>query len=72
PAPYSPTECCFNYIKTRLRQERVKEFYTTPKECFSPAIVFEMRNGTKLCANPETPWVEKVVQKLLKRKGLVV
>ncbi|NXU27734.1 CCL14 protein, partial [Thalassarche chlororhynchos] len=69
-APYAPPECCFNYIKSRIRLANLKGFYITPNECFSPAIVFETRNGTKLCANPEMTWVEKAVEKLQKWKGL--
>ncbi|NXJ54009.1 CCL14 protein, partial [Spizaetus tyrannus] len=70
PAPYTPSECCFSYIKSRLRLANLKDFYTTPNECFSPAIVFETRNETKVCANPEMPWVEKAVEMLQKRKRL--
>ncbi|NXS39615.1 CCL14 protein, partial [Balaeniceps rex] len=69
PAPYAPSECCFSYIKSPLRLAKLKGFYTTPKECFSPAIVFETRNGTKVCANPEITWVEKAVERLQKKKG---
>ncbi|NXW19295.1 CCL14 protein, partial [Circaetus pectoralis] len=70
PAPYTPSECCFSYIKYPLRLANLKGFYTTPKECFSPAIVFETRNGTKVCANAEMTWVEKAVERLQKRKRL--
>uniref|UniRef100_A0A663EHC2 Chemokine interleukin-8-like domain-containing protein n=1 Tax=Aquila chrysaetos chrysaetos TaxID=223781 RepID=A0A663EHC2_AQUCH len=38
-SPYTPSECCFSYIKSRLRLANLKGFYTTPKECFSPATV---------------------------------
>ncbi|NXY76357.1 CCL4 protein, partial [Glareola pratincola] len=70
PGPYAPTECCFSYIKSPLRLSVLKDFYVTPKECFSAAVVFETRNGTKVCANPELPWVQKAMEKLQKRKEL--
>ncbi|KFP75278.1 C-C motif chemokine 14, partial [Acanthisitta chloris] len=69
-APYAPSECCFQYIKNPLRLANLKGFYATPKECFSPAIVFETKNGTKVCANPKVTWVQKTVERLLKRKGV--
>ncbi|NXF36787.1 CCL3 protein, partial [Nyctibius bracteatus] len=69
PAPYTPSECCFSYIKSRLRLAILKGCYMTPKECFSPGIVFETRNGTKVCADPGMPWVKKAVEKLQKMKG---
>ncbi|NWZ52170.1 CCL5 protein, partial [Haliaeetus albicilla] len=70
PAPYTLSECCFSYIKSPLRLANLKGFYRTPKECFSPAIVFETRNGIKVCANPQMTWVEKAVERLQKRKRL--
>ncbi|XP_076205190.1 C-C motif chemokine 5-like [Aptenodytes patagonicus] len=69
-ALYTLSECCFSYIKSPLRLANLKGFYTTPKECFMPAIVFEIRNGTKFCTNPAMTWVEKAVQRLQKRKRL--
>ncbi|NWU70371.1 CCL17 protein, partial [Pterocles burchelli] len=70
PAPYAPLECCYDYIKARPRLNRLTGFYMTSKECFDSAIVFETRNGTKLCAKPDAPWVEKAMEMLQKEKGL--
>ncbi|NXX56377.1 CCL14 protein, partial [Scopus umbretta] len=76
-APYTPSECCFSYVKSLLQLVNLKSFYTTPNKCFSPEIflvisplLFETRNGTKVCANPEITWVEKAVEMLQKKKGL--
>ncbi|NXC53249.1 CCL14 protein, partial [Aleadryas rufinucha] len=68
PASYAPTECCFGYVKGRLRVANLVGFYSTPRECFSPAIVFETKKGgVKLCANPEEEWVKKAVKELKKK-----
>ncbi|XP_074958030.1 C-C motif chemokine 5-like [Phalacrocorax aristotelis] len=69
-APHTPSECCFNYVKNPVQKAILKSFYKTPMDCFNPAIVFETRNGAKICANPESSWVEKAVTKLQKMKGL--
>ncbi|NXM76311.1 CCL4 protein, partial [Serilophus lunatus] len=69
-ALYSPTECCFQYVKAPLRLANLRDFYLTPKECFSPAVVFENKNGDKVCANPNDPWVPRAVGKLQKNKRL--
>ncbi|KFP53675.1 C-C motif chemokine 14, partial [Cathartes aura] len=69
-APYSPSECCFSYVKSPVRLANLKDFYTTPKECFFSAVVFETRKGNKVCANPEMTWVDKAVKSLQKRKAL--
>ncbi|NXT25480.1 CCL4 protein, partial [Syrrhaptes paradoxus] len=70
PAPYTPLECCYNYIKARPRMKNLKGFYMTSKECFDSAVVFETRNGTKLCAKLDTSWVEKIMKMLQKEEGL--
>ncbi|NXG67219.1 CCL5 protein, partial [Hemiprocne comata] len=67
---YTPTECCYDYTKFSLRLPNLKGFYTTPKECSLPAIVFETRSRIKICANPEETWVKKAVAKLQKRQEL--
>ncbi|XP_025959858.1 C-C motif chemokine 17 [Dromaius novaehollandiae] len=67
--PYTPTECCFSYIKHTVRSANLKDSYETSKECFLPAIVFETKNGNKVCADPNLPWVVKAVQKFQKKKS---
>ncbi|NWR61663.1 CCL14 protein, partial [Bucorvus abyssinicus] len=70
PAPYRPSECCFSFAKGPLRLAKLRSFHRTPKDCYNPAVVFETKNGTKVCANPEETWVEKRVESLQKRNGL--
>ncbi|XP_014803378.1 PREDICTED: monocyte chemotactic protein 1B-like [Calidris pugnax] len=69
-AIFAPVECCFSYRKSPLRLPNLKGFYVTPKGCFSQAIVFETRNGSKICTNPEEAWVKNTVERLQKKKGL--
>ncbi|NXC50720.1 CCL3 protein, partial [Penelope pileata] len=65
-AVYTPVECCYEYIKSPLRYDVLKNFYETPKDCSSPGIVFETRNGTKVCADPSMRWVKRAMQRLQK------
>ncbi|NWI36406.1 CCL14 protein, partial [Picathartes gymnocephalus] len=67
PAPYSPSECCFDYSKRPLRLDNLVGFYPTPMECFSPAFVFETKKGGQVCANPKEKWVQRAVRELKKR-----
>ncbi|NWT18557.1 CCL14 protein, partial [Vireo altiloquus] len=67
PVPYAPSECCFGYVRGRLRAANLVGFYSTSRECFSPAIVFETKKGVKLCANPDEKWVQTTAE-LLKKK----
>ncbi|XP_054026262.1 C-C motif chemokine 5-like [Dryobates pubescens] len=66
-APHKPLECCFRFLQAPLKLQRLKGFYRTPKECFNPAVVFETRNGTKVCADPEQPWVKRATERLQKK-----
>ncbi|NXQ57958.1 CCL14 protein, partial [Anthoscopus minutus] len=67
-APYTPSECCFSYVKGALRLDNLVGFYATPRECFLSAIVFETKKEAKICANPEDKWVKRAVRELkLKR-----
>ncbi|NWH89232.1 CCL3 protein, partial [Aegithalos caudatus] len=66
-APYSPCECCFAYVKRAIRLDNLVDFYSTPRECFYPAIVFETKKGTKVCANLEEKWVKRAVTELTRK-----
>ncbi|NWV67242.1 CCL5 protein, partial [Malurus elegans] len=67
-APYAPSECCFRYVKGVLRLANLRGFYPTSRECYLLAIVFDTKNGDKVCANPEEKWVKRAVGKLQKRR----
>ncbi|NXH45878.1 CCL14 protein, partial [Dicaeum eximium] len=69
-APYSPSECCFEFVKGPLRLGNLVGFYSTPRECYFPATVFETKRGVKVCANPEDKWVKRAIRELQKMKGL--
>ncbi|CAN8186952.1 unnamed protein product [Coccothraustes coccothraustes] len=69
-APYSPAECCFDYVKGVLRLDYLLDFYPTARECYLPAIVLETKRGAKVCVNPEEQWVKRAVKILLKKKDL--
>ncbi|NXT11075.1 CCL14 protein, partial [Prunella fulvescens] len=69
PAPYTPAECCFDHVRGALRLELLTSSYSTPRECFLPAVVFKTKKGVKVCANPEEKWVKRAVR-ILKKKAL--
>uniref|UniRef100_A0A8C8S8L9 C-C motif chemokine n=1 Tax=Pelusios castaneus TaxID=367368 RepID=A0A8C8S8L9_9SAUR len=59
-----PTVCCFSYITQRIPRRFVIDYYNTKSECRQPAIVFIMKNGREICANPSDSWVKEVVTSL--------
>ncbi|OXB58499.1 hypothetical protein ASZ78_009064 [Callipepla squamata] len=67
-APYAPSECCYNHFKGALRLNVLKNFYETPNECALRSIVFVTKNGNKVCAGPNSPWVKKAIKNLQKEK----
>ncbi|NWV09108.1 CCL14 protein, partial [Ptilonorhynchus violaceus] len=69
--PYAPSECCFDYVKSALRLANLVGFYSTPRECYLPAIVFKTKKEAKVCANPKERWVKRATAEMLqKNKGL--
>ncbi|NXE19222.1 CC4L protein, partial [Ardeotis kori] len=68
PGLHSPVECCFAYRESQLPVAYLMDFYRTSTDCFMPAVVFETKNRSKICTNPEEAWVKKAIQKLQKRK----
>uniref|UniRef100_A0A8C3UWG5 Chemokine interleukin-8-like domain-containing protein n=1 Tax=Catharus ustulatus TaxID=91951 RepID=A0A8C3UWG5_CATUS len=60
PGPYSPSECCFGYLKRPLRLD-------TLLDCPKPAVVIVAGSGDQICADPKKDWVAKTIKRLQKK-----
>lgn len=56
--------CCRDYIRYPLPWRVVKYYYWTSNSCRRPGIVLLTGRGRKICADPQIPWVKKILQKL--------
>ncbi|XP_042359567.1 chemokine (C-C motif) ligand 38, duplicate 6 [Plectropomus leopardus] len=59
---FGPNECCFDFISTRLRKDRVLNFTYTDKRCSMEGVLFKMMNGAEICADPTAHWVKTLIK----------
>ncbi|NXF68506.1 CCL17 protein, partial [Ciccaba nigrolineata] len=65
-AHFSPSECCYEHVQKPIRN--IKSFYHTPRDCSTPAVVIVTASGAKICADPQQPWVKRVMKRIQKKK----
>ncbi|NWH25029.1 CCL3 protein, partial [Grus americana] len=53
------TICCFSYLSRPMPRRLIASTYRTSSKCSLPAVVLVTKKGTKLCADPQEPWVQK-------------
>ncbi|XP_027717416.1 C-C motif chemokine 4-like [Vombatus ursinus] len=56
--------CCNNFIKHRIPQSLVVGFVRTSPRCPKPGVLFETKQGLKVCANPAVHWVQRYMKGL--------
>ncbi|KAM5298455.1 C-C motif chemokine 19 [Ctenodactylus gundi] len=61
-------DCCLSVTQRPIPRRIVKAFhYLLIKDgCRVPAVVFTTMRGHQLCAPPDQPWVERLIQRLKK------
>ncbi|XP_043860073.1 C-C motif chemokine 3-like [Dromiciops gliroides] len=60
----SPTSCCFTYVRQQIHRKFVTDYYETSSQCSQPGVVFQMKKGRQVCANPSDAWVQSYVEDL--------
>ncbi|XP_020861416.1 C-C motif chemokine 3-like [Phascolarctos cinereus] len=56
--------CCNNFISHRIPQSLVIGFVRTSPQCPKPGVLFETKQGLKVCANPAVHWVQRYIKSL--------
>ncbi|KAK9531717.1 hypothetical protein VZT92_011124 [Zoarces viviparus] len=59
---FGPNACCFDFISTRLRKDKVVSYKLTDERCSMEGVFFTMKNGAKICADPSLPWVKFIIK----------
>ncbi|KAM7033294.1 C-C motif chemokine 4 homolog [Acridotheres tristis] len=54
--------CCFTYRKHKIPWKLIQRHYITSSNCPKPAIVFVIKEGRQVCANPKHAWVQSYLQ----------
>ncbi|XP_072501002.1 C-C motif chemokine 4-like [Notamacropus eugenii] len=58
------TPCCNNFVNHRIPQSLVIGFVRTSLRCPKPGVLFETKQGLKVCANPAVHWVQRYMKNL--------
>ncbi|XP_074046486.1 C-C motif chemokine 18-like [Macrotis lagotis] len=56
--------CCSNFVAHRIPKSLVIAFVRTSPQCPKPGVLFETKQGLKVCANPAIKWVQKYIKHL--------
>ncbi|XP_043861123.1 C-C motif chemokine 4-like [Dromiciops gliroides] len=59
-----PISCCFSYVRQQINRKFVADYYETSSLCSQPGVVFQMKKGKQVCANPSETWVQSYVEDL--------
>ncbi|TDH00288.1 hypothetical protein EPR50_G00186860 [Perca flavescens] len=59
---FGPNECCFQFISSRLRTDRVLRYEYTDKRCSMDGVFFTMKSGAQMCADPSLLWVKNLIK----------
>ncbi|XP_049930633.1 eotaxin-like [Epinephelus moara] len=63
------SSCCLHLSNTQVRLKRIVNYtIQTVSPCPIKAIVFETKNGTKICSDPKNKWAIRAMQKVDKER----
>ncbi|XP_053349029.1 C-C motif chemokine 3-like [Clarias gariepinus] len=54
-----PDVCCFNFQMKRMRVDLITEYKYTRCGCQKDGIIFILKNGSHVCADPGVQWVKR-------------
>ncbi|KAM7368069.1 hypothetical protein PAMP_014320 [Pampus punctatissimus] len=59
---FGPDECCFMFYSKNLPEKRVVSYKATDSLCPKQGVLFRMRKGSIICANPAEKWVRDIIK----------
>ncbi|XP_053349018.1 C-C motif chemokine 4 homolog [Clarias gariepinus] len=62
-----PEVCCFNFQEKKIPLHRITKYRDTRHGCTEAGVIFIMKNGRRLCANPRVQWVKEHMDKIDQR-----
>ncbi|XP_053366615.1 C-C motif chemokine 3-like [Clarias gariepinus] len=58
-AAKEPDLCCFTFQKRKVPVQFITKYKETHRACYHPGIVFIMKSGRRVCADPRDQWVKE-------------
>ncbi|MCI4376973.1 hypothetical protein PGIGA_G00197910 [Pangasianodon gigas] len=62
-----PAKCCFSYQTQRIPVKLITAFKETDGQCPKPAVIFTLKSGRMVCADPGDKWVKNIMNKIDQR-----
>nr|ABA54970.1 CC chemokine SCYA124 [Ictalurus punctatus] len=62
-----PDECCFKYQTNRIPVKVITAYEETDHRCQKPGVIFTVKEGRKVCADPDVKWVQNLIKKIDKQ-----
>ncbi|XP_072218103.1 C-C motif chemokine 4-like [Leuresthes tenuis] len=59
---FGPDKCCFNFIANRLPKHKVTSYKYTDRLCSMEGVLFTMKKGNEICADPTQQWVKDIIE----------
>ncbi|KAF5890272.1 C-C motif chemokine 4, partial [Clarias magur] len=67
--PNEPTACCLKFTKNKIPLNLITGYKNTQHGCTTPGIIFTMKSGRRVCADPGVEWVQEHMAKVDLRKA---
>ncbi|KAG9274738.1 C-C motif chemokine 3-like [Astyanax mexicanus] len=52
--------CCTSFYQRQIPAGRIVSYEETSLGCTRPGLIFVVRNGKRVCVNPNLGWVQRV------------
>ncbi|XP_058251195.1 C-C motif chemokine 23-like [Hemibagrus wyckioides] len=59
-----PTQCCVRFQAKQIPVRVITAYHKTELQCPKPGVIFTLKNGHQLCADPEVQWVKNLMDKI--------
>ncbi|XP_053370856.1 C-C motif chemokine 4 homolog [Clarias gariepinus] len=61
---HGPEKCCFDYLKNPNPKQNIISYTKTEHQCPKPGVIFILKKGYQVCADPRVEWVKERMKKI--------
>ncbi|XP_017328326.1 C-C motif chemokine 3 [Ictalurus punctatus] len=54
-----PDRCCFSFQTHQIPVRLITAYEKTERPCQKPGVIFTLKSGRQVCADPSVEWVQK-------------
>ncbi|KAI5625346.1 chemokine CCL-CUi precursor [Silurus asotus] len=66
---YNRTTCCFRTSRRQIPARRITGYEVTDCQCLRPGVLFTLKNGEQVCADPQVEWVKNTMKTIDQHVG---